>query len=70
MSANRTHDGCQGCRFSVPIYIGDGDELLNCCVYILRTGRKRPCISGAGCTVYEPAGMDDDTSIQRKSWAF
>ena len=54
--------GCKGCRFSIPLYIGDGDELLNCCVYILRTGKKRPCIPGEGCTVYEPALKDEDTS--------
>ena len=54
--------GCRGCRFSIPLYIGDGDELLNCCVYILRTGKKRPCIPGAGCSVYEPAQVGEYTS--------
>lgn len=65
-----THDGCQGCRFSVPIYIGDGDELMNCCVYILRTGRKRPCIPGEGCTVYEPAEIDDNAAKLRHELVF
>ena len=50
--------GCTGCRFSVPVYIGDGDELMNCCVYILRMGRRRPCRPGEACTVRETAGMD------------
>ena len=65
-----THDGCRGCRFSIPIYIGDGDELMNCCVYILRTGRKRPCIPGTGCTVYEPAATDNNTAAQQYKPAF
>ena len=58
--------GCEGCRYSVPIYMGDGDELMDCCVYILRTGRKRPCIPGAGCTVYESARVDENTLRQRE----
>ena len=46
---------CEGCRFSVPVYIGDGDELMTACVYILRTGHRRPCPPGERCTAYEPA---------------
>lgn len=49
---------CEDCRFSVPIYMGDGDELMTACVYILRMGRRRPCPPGAGCAVYEPAAED------------
>ena len=45
---------CGGCRFSVPVYMGDGDELLTACVYILRTGRRRPCPPGEACAVFEP----------------
>ncbi len=48
-------DKCGGCRFSIPVYIGDGEELLRACVYILRTGRRRPCPPGEACRVYEPA---------------
>ena len=58
--------GCEGCRYSVPIYMGDGDELMDCCVYILRAGRKRPCMPGAECTVYEPARVDENTLRQRE----
>lgn len=61
----RTKTGCEGCRFSIPIYIGDGDELLNCCVYILRTGRKRPCIPGAECTVRESL-RPNEYALQRR----
>ena len=60
--------GCRGCRFSVPLYIGDGDELMNCCVYILRTGKKRPCMPGAGCTVYEPIRTDKYTAVPGEEW--
>ena len=64
MNEGMDRTGCEGCRYCVPIYIGDGDELLSCCVYILRTGRKRPCKPGAGCTVYEKAGMDENSYLQ------
>ncbi len=49
---------CSRCRFAVPVYMGDGDELLTACVYILRAGHKRPCPPGEGCGVFEPAGAD------------
>ena len=52
---NRHDRLCGGCRFASPIYMGDGDELMTACVYILRTGRRRPGPAGEGCTVYEPA---------------
>ena len=45
---------CQGCRYAVPVYFGDGDDLLTGCVYILRQGKRRPCPAGDGCTAYEP----------------
>lgn len=65
MSEKSERAGCEGCRCCVPIYIGDGDELLNCCVYILRTGHKRPCKPGAECTVYEKAEVDKNAPLQR-----
>ena len=46
---------CAGCLYCVPVYMGDGDQLMEACTYILHTGQKRPCPRGAGCTVYEPA---------------
>ena len=49
------NERCGRCRFAVPVYMGDGDELLTACVYILRTGRRRPCPPGDGCQVFEPA---------------
>ena len=65
MSERKDRAGCEGCRYCMPIYIGDGDELLSCCVYILRTGRKRPCKPGAECTVFEGAAMDENSSYRR-----
>ena len=63
----RAKTGCEGCRFSSPIYMGDRDELMKCCVYILRTGRKRPCIPGAGCTVREPLRTNEYALFCRES---
>ena len=57
---------CAGCRFAVPVYMGDGEELLTACVYILRTGKKRPCPPGRECTVREPAGGDGAADTQRR----
>ena len=59
----RGADGCQGCRYALPVYIGDGGELLSACVYILRMGRKRPCPPGPACIVYEPAEIDKNSEI-------
>lgn len=50
--------GCAGCRFASPVYMGDGEELMCACVYILRTGKRRPCPPGPGCLVREPAGEE------------
>ena len=33
------------------IYFGGVDEAVATCNYILRTGKKRPCGAGYGCTV-------------------
>ena len=60
---DRGPDGCGGCRFAVPVYIGDGGELMSACVYILRMGKKRPCPPGAACAVYEPANPDENSAI-------
>lgn len=46
---------CGGCRYAVPVYMGDGDELMTACVYILRTGKRRPCPPGPACQCYESA---------------
>lgn len=58
--------GCDGCRYAIPVYIGDGEELMSACVYILRTGHRRPCPPGAGCQVYEPAQAGMCAQAQRK----
>lgn len=63
----RSDTGCGGCRFSVPVYIGDGDELMTGCVYILRTGHRRPCPPGEACTVRETAEMDENAAKRREN---
>ena len=45
-------DHCRGCRYSRWMDLGDEGQMLRGCVYILRTGTRRPCPAGAGCTVY------------------
>ena len=58
---------CGGCRYGVPVYIGDGEELLTACVYILRTGKRRPCPPGEACWAYESAegpARTDETKIE------
>lgn len=59
-------DKCRRCRFAVPVYMGDGDELLTACVYILRTGKRRPYPPGEDCRVYEPAQINSHTQEQRE----
>lgn len=54
---------CARCRFGIPVYMGDGEELLTACVYILRTGRRRPCPPGEGCVAYEPARPEPGTTM-------
>ncbi len=56
---------CAQCRFGIPIYMGDGDELMTACVYILRTGHKRPCPAGDGCAVFEPARPGDGPRMEK-----
>lgn len=60
---DRGPDGCGGCRFAAPVYIGDGGELMSACVYILRMGRRRPCAPGWGCAVYEPAVRNENSAF-------
>ena len=57
---------CGSCRFAVPVYMGDGEDLMTACVYILRTGKKRPCPPGGACTVREPAEPEEYRNMQRK----
>ena len=45
---------CDRRRYGAPVYIGDGDELMAACTYLLHTGHRRPCPAGPGCTVFEP----------------
>ena len=49
-----TGDRCKNCRFSYPVDLGDGGEMLRACVYILRRGERRPCPAGDACTAFAP----------------
>lgn len=38
----KRRDQCKRCRFSIPVILdGEDGELEYCCVYILRTGKRR-----------------------------
>lgn len=48
---------CKGCVFSA--YVNGG--VLRVCMYMLKTGKRRPCPAGSGCTVKE-------TGRNRSAW--
>jgi len=47
---------CRSCDFSSVVDFGADGRMLRACLYILATGRRRPCAPGKGCTVYRPKG--------------
>lgn len=47
-------DKCRNCRYSTPVEMGENNQMLRGCVYILRTGTRRPCPGGTDCSVYRP----------------
>ncbi len=47
-------DKCNKCIYSCPVDVGEENEMMRACVYILVKYERRPCPAGAGCTVYEP----------------
>ncbi len=56
LAGERKEDGvmakCKSCRYSFLADIGEEGKLLTACVYILRTGSRRPCPFGRDCTAY------------------
>jgi len=47
---------CKSCYYSREVDVGAGKakERLRACLYILATGKRRPCPAGKKCTVYRP----------------
>lgn len=52
---------CTHCRYGRRIDMGENGTMLTACLYILKTGKRRPCPVGEDCTVYEPRGKRDFT---------
>lgn len=45
---------CRSCAYSCTVNVGEEREMMRACVYILHTGRRRPCPAGKDCTEYKP----------------
>lgn len=50
-----TDKHCKGCIYRCNLY-----NYLYCCDYFLRTGKRRPCPAGQGCTVKIKKGETKD----------
>ncbi len=61
---------CESCRYSFQADIGEEGRLLTACVYILRTGTRRPCPYGRGCTVYRRREQEGEQTEGRKTDEF
>ena len=51
-------DKCKSCAYSCALDIGSSRDPYTACVYILHTGKCRPCPPGKDCAVYEPRPKD------------
>ena len=49
---------CKSCVYSCPVDFGSSGNPHTACVYILHTGKRRPCRPGEECTVYKPRQKD------------
>jgi len=50
---------CKRCCYSCPVDAGEDGRMLTACVYILHTGKRRPCKPEKDCTVYKPRLQKD-----------
>ena len=55
---------CDSCRYSFRADVSGDGQMLTACVYILRTGTRRPCPYGEGCAVYRPR----ERETEKKGW--
>ncbi len=44
---------CARCRFGRWVDLGEDGGMLTACCYILKTGERRGCPAGEGCTKYQ-----------------
>lgn len=61
------HEKCRNCRYSALMDMGEDGEMLRACIYILKTGTRRPSPPGENCTAWERDTKKDEA---RKKWAF
>ena len=54
MATKRERSKCFYCRFGQWIQLSVGAKWQTVCVYILMTGKRRPCPYGEACSVYQP----------------
>ena len=47
---------CNSCWYSTPVITHQYAKPTRACVYILKTGHRRPCKPGEACTVYVSRG--------------
>lgn len=46
---------CRACKYSFQANFGDGKGMARSCEFLLKAGRKRPCLPGDECTEFKPA---------------
>lgn len=51
---NLCGERCKRCIHSCLTDVYDGKTQMRACVYILDTGKRRPCPAGDKCTAFEP----------------
>lgn len=51
---------CKGCMYKTRM---SGVEKLEACIYIIVTGKRRPCPPGKGCTVREVGRRRKESAI-------
>lgn len=61
------HNKCRTCRYSYLVDLGENGEMLRACVYIVKTGSRRPCAPGEACTVW---AFDEAKRTAQARWAF
>jgi len=44
---------CKYCRYSFVSAVVEDNKYLPACIYILMTGKRRPCEAGENCVVFE-----------------
>ena len=51
---------CSKCRYSFVSAAVEDNKYLPACIYILKTGKRRPCEAGENCVVFEKRMKEQD----------